>query len=181
MNNPINWIDPLGLFRSPDYLRYTVPGQVLYDQGMTALENRSYGWAALDFAGMAAEQVLFVLTLGQSMTARGAATACEVGVASTAAKTATGLWPSPASGRQVINGIEYTREALSRMAPSGLIQKGTEIVSRGVPPSVVENAVQFGTKSPGNTPGTIVHTFENVIVVTNQLGNRVITVIRTGH
>jgi hypothetical protein len=48
---------------------------------MTALENRSYGWAALDFAGMAAEQVLFVLTLGQSMTARGAATVCELKVA----------------------------------------------------------------------------------------------------
>jgi hypothetical protein len=85
-NNPTRWIDSLGLFRSPDYLRYTVPGQVLYDQGMTAVENRSYGWAALNFAGMAAEQVLFVLTVGQSMTARGATTACEVGVASNAAR-----------------------------------------------------------------------------------------------
>jgi hypothetical protein len=85
-NNPINWIDPLGLFRSPDYLLYTVPGQALYDAGMTALENRSYGWAAADFAGMLAEQVLFVLTVGQSMTARGAATACEVGASSTASR-----------------------------------------------------------------------------------------------
>jgi len=66
----------MGLFRSSDYLRYTVPGQILYDQGMTALEEGNYRWAALNFTGMAAEQVLFVLTLGQSMVAKGTAV-CE--------------------------------------------------------------------------------------------------------
>jgi hypothetical protein len=65
------------------------------------------------------------------------------------------------------------------MSPRGLIQSGTEIVSRGVPPSAVENAINFGSKSMGNTPGEIVHIFENVRVVTNAEGTRVITVITT--
>jgi len=63
------------------------------------------------------------------------------------------MWPSPANGRAIVNGIEYTTHALERMAPRGLIQRGTEIISRGVPPSVVENAIKFGTKTSGNTQG----------------------------
>lgn len=89
-------------------------------------------------------------------------------------------WPSPAKGRSVVNGIEYTAHALERMAPRGLIQSGTGIISRGVPPSVVENAINFGTKTLGNTPQEIVHVFENVRVVTNLDATKVITVITTG-
>ncbi len=67
------------------------------------------------------------------------------------------------------------------MAPRGLIQKGSrEGLVEGVPPSVVENAIKFGAKSPGNTAREIVHTFENVRVVTNPEATRVITVITTG-
>ena len=66
------------------------------------------------------------------------------------------------------------------MSPRGLIHKGTEIVSRGVPPSVVENAIKFGTKVSVNTSNEIVHIFENVRVVTNPEATRVITVITTG-
>lgn len=48
---------------------------------------------------------------------------------------------------------------------------------RGVPPSVVEDAVRNGKAEPGNRPGTTVHTGESgVRVVTNQDG-KVITVI----
>ena len=57
------------------------------------------------------------------------------------------------------------------MSPRGSIHKGTEMISRGVPPSVVENALKFGTKVPGNNSSEIVHTFEKV---------RVITAITTG-
>ena len=67
------------------------------------------------------------------------------------------------------------------MAPNGLIQQGTEIFSRGVPPFVVENAIHFGTKIAGNEPCTVVHIFENIKVVTNETFTRVITVIKTGH
>jgi RHS repeat-associated protein len=76
--NPVNSIDPLGLYRSPAYLLYTVPGQSLYDYGMTSIENRDYALAGLYFAGMVGEQILFALTLGESMAARGAVV-CEVG------------------------------------------------------------------------------------------------------
>ena len=67
-NNPINYFDPLGLYRSPDYLRYTVPGQVQFDYGMTALEDERYGWAAAHFAGMVGEQIIFALSFGQAGT-----------------------------------------------------------------------------------------------------------------
>ncbi len=97
-----------------------------------------------------------------------------------ALSNAAPTWPSPGAGRQVIGGIEYTTHALERMAPKGLIQKGTEIVSRGVPTSVVENAIRYGKVSPGNTSAEVVRTYENVKVVTNPEGTRVITVIKTG-
>ena len=80
-----------------------------------------------------------------------------------------------------MNGIEYTNHALERMSPVGLIQKGTDVVSRGVPPSVVENAVKFGKVSPGNSTAEVVRTYENIRVITNPEGTRVITVYKTGN
>lgn len=76
-------------------------------------------------------------------------------------------WPSPAKGRTIINGIEYTIHSLERMSPRGIIHSGTDIIGRGVPPSVVENAIKFGVKTTGKTSQEIVHTYENVQVVTN--------------
>jgi hypothetical protein len=107
-------------------------------------------------------------------------TALNLGEGLQETKNAIRLWPSPTKSNQLINGIEYVPHALERMSPRGLIHKGTEMVSRGVPPSVVENALKFGTKVPGNTSSEIVHIFENVRVVTNPEGTRVITVITTG-
>jgi hypothetical protein len=97
-----------------------------------------------------------------------------------AAKSGASLWPAASEGRQVVNGVEYTTHALERMSPQGLIQSGTEMVSRGVPPSVVENAIKYGSKIQGNTASEVVHVFENVRVVTNPEATRVITVITTG-
>jgi RHS repeat-associated protein len=82
--------------------------------------------------------------------------------------------PLAVYGRQIINGIEYSAHALERMAPVG-------IGGRGVPVSAVENAIRCGRELPGNTPGTVLHVFENVTVVTNTAGNFVISVIKTGH
>jgi len=82
-------------------------------------------------------------------------------------------WPGPGSGRVIIRGIEYTEHALERMVPRAL-------GGRGIPPSVVENAIQHGTRTVGNQPGTLVFTFENVRIVTNAAANRVITVFTTG-
>jgi RHS repeat-associated protein len=96
------------------------------------------------------------------------------GVAIQQAAQEINSWPSPWQGRQIINGIEYTVHALERMMPSG-------IGGRGIPPSVVENAIRYGTTQPGREPGTIVHIYENVMVVTDALNQLVITVIRTSH
>jgi hypothetical protein len=60
------------------------------------------------------------------------------------------------------------------MAPVGL-------GGRGIPPSAVENAITFGTKGAGNVPGTVVHVFKNVTVVTDEAAKVVISVIKTGY
>jgi hypothetical protein len=98
-----------------------------------------------------------------------------------AAKTGTSLWPAASEGRTVINGIEYTTHALERMQPVGTIMKGTTSVSRGVPPSIVENTIKFGKVTPGNTAAEVVRTFDNVRVITNPEGTRVISVIKIGN
>jgi len=92
----------------------------------------------------------------------------------------TNTWPGASGGRTVINGVEYTSHALERMQPVGTIMKGSEMSSRGVPPSVVENVIKFGTVTPGRTSAEVVRTFENVRVITNPEGTKVITVYKTG-
>ncbi len=47
---------------------------------------------------------------------------------------------------------------------------------RGIPPSVVEDAIINGTKSPGNKPGTFVYETIDIRVVFNENGD-IITVI----
>lgn len=41
---------------------------------------------------------------------------------------------------------------------------------RGVPPSAVEDAIQNGQSSPGNSPDTTVHQGDGVTVVTGENG-----------
>lgn len=50
---------------------------------------------------------------------------------------------------------------------------------RGIPPSVVENAIQTGVRTPGNTPGTFVHTdsVNGLRIITNERGH-VVTALR---
>jgi hypothetical protein len=59
--------------------------------------------------------------------------------------------------------------------------KGATSYSRGIPPSVVENAIKFGKVTPGNTAAEVVRTFENVRVITNPAGTRVISVFKVGN
>ena len=78
-NDPANAVDPWGLFRSPESMRYIVPGQVSFDYGWTEWQNGNYGVASLYFASMLGEQVLFALSFGQSSAAKGASTGtCEI-------------------------------------------------------------------------------------------------------
>jgi RHS repeat-associated protein len=70
-NNPINALDPFGLFTSPWYLQW-VPGQHFFDRSITAFEGGHYAWGAAYMAGMVGEQLLSVLPFGKSMAGTGA-------------------------------------------------------------------------------------------------------------
>ncbi len=92
-----------------------------------------------------------------------------------AASPSPTLWPSAfgkgvSKGRASQNGVEFSVEALERMAPRGL-------GGRGVPPSVVRDVIANGSKIPGNTAGTTVHILNNVQVVTANGGKTIVTVI----
>ena len=88
-------------------------------------------------------------------------------------KTST-PWPSAGSGSQIINGIEYSVHALERMSPVGL-------GGRGMPPSVVENAINYGTQVLSKyDPTAKIFTYENANVVYNFVTNVVITVYKGG-
>ncbi|GEM_PF-1886274 len=64
-NDSVNFSDFKGLYRSPRILRMLVPGQIAWDNAMTALENGNYFKAALNGTVMFAEQVMVVYTFGQ--------------------------------------------------------------------------------------------------------------------
>ena len=81
---------------------------------------------------MAAEQVLFVLTLGQSMTARGAATACEVGLTNNAAR---------GGARFVVNASGETRIFLNKGTLEVSEHAARRITQRGLSLDIVENVV----------------------------------------
>lgn len=93
---------------------------------------------------------------------------------SCAVAISTKLWPTANQAPKVINGILYGEHALERMEPVGM-------GGRGIPPSVVQNAIDYGIKTPGNIADRIVHTYENVVVVTDKLIKEVITTYTTGH
>jgi len=68
--NPTNFIDAFGLYRSHWLLRLLVPGQVAWDDALTAWENGNKGTAFALAGAMIGEQVLTVLTLGEFQAAR---------------------------------------------------------------------------------------------------------------
>jgi len=69
-------------FMSSKWQRALVPGQVQFDNGMTAIEEGRYGAASLHFGAMLGEQVATVLTFG------------EHGAASAAARASAAQWES---------------------------------------------------------------------------------------
>jgi RHS repeat-associated protein len=77
-------------------------------------------------------------------------------------------WPSPWNGPQIINGITYSYHALVRMMPKGF-------GGRGIPPSVIENALQYGDYFEGKISDTVVIMTDDVAVVWNYLTNTVVT------
>lgn len=82
-------------------------------------------------------------------------------------------WPGPENGKQIIDGIEYTQHALARMAPKEHVfidKLGQKIEGRGIPPSVVKNAIEKGQKNLGNTSSEIKIIYQNIrVIVSNNL------------
>jgi hypothetical protein len=95
------------------------------------------------------------------------------GAEATNSQAGTSLWPAPWNGRVVLGGITYSIHALERMMPVGFGE-------RGVPSSVVQNAIAFGERTTGDFPYVVEIVYENVTVIFNTLTNTVITVIKTG-
>jgi hypothetical protein len=116
----------------------------------------------------------------------GAATACIGNVVCTSltgmaggagaanAGNSSSAWQFPLSGPITQNGITFSKHALERMLPVGL-------GGRGVPPSVVENVVTIGQRTPTLAQNVVEIVSDNVTVIFNTVTNTVITVIKTGH
>ena len=157
LNNPLNKIDPFGLFESPPYLRAIVPGQVLYDYGMTALENGNYGLASFYFAAMTGEQVLFALTLGESMPVKGAVR--HLNVASNVSKEI------PALRQQYISAVESLAGKVPGMREAGM---SSEQIARALSAERRALGEQFKALTP---PGKLAEIYErNLEIYGDKLG-----------
>jgi len=97
--DPVNGLDPLGLFTSPWYLMW-VPGQHFWDRTLTSLENGNYGEASINAAGWAAEYALGIYASAEMMAARFAAGAavCEITTANEAEQGFTSLYRAVGEG-----------------------------------------------------------------------------------
>jgi RHS repeat-associated protein len=174
-NNPINFMDPLGLFCWSD-----VWNKFWHSWAVPIAAGAS--GAALGVGLALAPEISIPVLVGEAWAAWAASgTAAAAGAAEETAEDALGEIGSTPIGRSgnpmdvspgtnladTINGIDYSGHALDQMQ------------GRGIMPSVVENALQNGTKLPGNMPGTSVvyDSVNNVSVVINNTTGKVITVI----
>jgi RHS repeat-associated protein len=105
-NNPINFVDLDGFYTSPWYLRSTVPGQISWDNALTAWENRRYGEAVAWTGMMLGEQIMFVWTLGKSQAALKSGSIRSSVISSTVTKQAakTTVWNSIKATQPVYQG-----------------------------------------------------------------------------
>ena len=198
-NNPYVYVDPDGRNSvcTGSHLKTdacskgeAVPGLKIYQYAAQAADSTIIGGYGLRFSAAVRQgsfwQAALELGAGTAYGTINVATWGNAGLVISglrglAAKEAISLWPAASGGRTVINGLEYTTHALQRMQPVGTIIKDGAMFSRGVPPSAVENAVKLGKVTPGNSASEVVRTFENVRVITNREGTRVISVIKIGN
>jgi len=75
--NPLRGIDSLGLYESNALLRALVPGQVAWDNAVSAWSNGNYGMSLLNAGLMLGEQALTILSGGTYRTARATAACLE--------------------------------------------------------------------------------------------------------
>ena len=138
-NNPLLYIDPTGNFRSAEWQRATVPGQVSFDYGMTAAENKQYLRAGLHFAAMVGEQVMFVLSAG--------AVQAEVAAAQTTGQALKAL--AKEGAEEAIGGPLPTnpKKLLKNAAASKGGAKTAQEMAADLQRQLGKNSVEFRTPS----------------------------------
>jgi RHS repeat-associated protein len=181
-NNPISFRDPFGkdkgARRRPHFHR-CFGGDVICDERGRVVRATGLSTDPIfDAAVTAAAGVGVSLARGALAAAAADAgeTAVEEVAASSEASSPVGSQRSPWSNfdpdgppinsADTVNGVDYSGHALDQMA------------NRGIPPSVVDNALQTGESFPGNTAAETVHydPVNNISVVTDTQSGMVVTV-----
>ena len=91
LNDPVTDYDLFGLFRSHWLLRLLVPGQIYWDDALTALENDDYAGAGINTAGMVIEQLMTVYLLVKAPTPKSTFSCAYVQKAGTLTGSLKGL------------------------------------------------------------------------------------------
>jgi RHS repeat-associated protein len=161
-NDPLNAVDPLGLFESSPLLRAFFPGQVAYDNGITSLEAGNYLNAGIYFTQMLGEEVLAVLTFGEgSAIFQSGKSACSAVAAESGASNAVNgvrlaqqlsaeSMFNPAGGlsQEALNGATQIIDAgkLGNPAiPSGFAKYTTDLFNTPIGPGQVHFYMNPGT------------------------------------
>jgi RHS repeat-associated protein len=183
-NDPLNYTDPSG--EAADVVRSTarvaVPGFASSEAGSSALRQGNYATAALNYTAATLESALAILTLGQGQalvqTTRTATnlTIREAQILANAARGGAGLIddaaravptgslrspmkvPGPQNVPTTIGGRQYTGHALDQMQ------------GRGLTPSVVEDTLARGVRTPGRD-GASIFTTDQARVIVNPNGS----------
>jgi RHS repeat-associated protein len=82
--NPLSYVDPLGLYESSPWLRALIPGQVAFDNAVTALQAGNYGWTVAHGAAMLGEMAMSVTGFGTAQIAETAGQCVANGTLSSA-------------------------------------------------------------------------------------------------
>jgi RHS repeat-associated protein len=170
--NPVSYLDPFGLNAGTtgdsswtwmglynSIASAVVPGQVAWNNAMSAWQAGNYGTAAMDTANMIGQQALFVLTLGGSSAATPTLNAAESetiqltsGAQQTLAGTQNGILIGTVENGQV-NLFETAAgqiEGHSDLLGQGLISPGAQGFSIGVVNGQVTTIFQNSILNPAS-------------------------------
>jgi RHS repeat-associated protein len=169
--NPVSYLDPFGLNAGTtgdsswtwmglynSIASAVVPGQVAWNNAMSAWQAGNYGTAAMDTANMIGQQALFVLTLGGSSAATPTLNAAEDATSLTTplynsstrafwTGETTGLPAAQASGASILQLSPEAQAAFDAGNPALMIMESTAWAQG----AVGENAAVFLGNGAGRT------------------------------
>jgi len=167
-NDPVNLIDPWGLFESPGWMRAIIPGQIAWDNAVTSWEQGNYATATSYVSLMVAEQILTIWTFGESSTLMqgGRAANCvvaakastlELNTATTWGKAETLADHFARHGADVgaKTADEYANIASRFLQESQAAKLPTKIDSQGVIRVFDPKTGTFGSFNPNGTTRTL--------------------------